>query len=315
MADICIVGAGAIAKEYAKVLSSLNKDYVVIGRGELSAGHFKRETGHPVVTGGIEKYLQEIPESQYPTHAIVAVDIPQLAEVTVALMKRNIPNILVEKPGFANVEDLSILKKNGEASVSKVLIAYNRRFFSSVIEAEKMIKEDGGVLSFHFEFTEWTKSVMALPRPQPILDNWFYANSSHVVDLAFYLGGFPVSLSSYTSGKLDWYKHAIFVGSGKTDRDALFSYCANWDAPGRWGVEIMTRAHRFYLKPMELLQIQNLNSIAITQVEIDDSLDKDFKPGFYLQTKSFIENDTARFCTLQEQIVHTEKWYSLIDGE
>ncbi len=313
MASIWIIGAGLIAKEYARILNSLGKDYVVIGRGDSSAEMFEKEIGHVVVRGGLEKYLETVSVEQKPSHVIIAVDVVQLAVTLGQLMLKNIPYILIEKPGFAEVKDLSELEPIMRLSESKVLIAYNRRFFASVIEAEKIIHEDGGLTSFHFEFTEWTKSVKAIPRDKKTLENWFYTNSSHVVDLAFYLGGFPKKLSSYTSGTLDWYKHAVFVGAGETEKDILFSYCANWNAPGRWAVELMTSKHRLYLKPMETLQIQNLNSVTVSPVEIDDRLDKEFKPGFYLQTKSFLENDFSRFCTLEEQISHVNHWYKLIN--
>ena len=104
------------------------------------------------------------------------------------------------------------------------------------------------------------------------------------------------------------------MGAGETENGTLFSYCANWNAPGRWAIEFMTRNHRLYLKPMESLQIQNLNSVAIDSLDIEDELDKMYKPGFYLQTKAFIDDDVCRFCTLDEQVDHIKKWYTLIDG-
>ena len=72
-------------------------------------------------------------------------------------------------------------------------------------------------------------------------------------------------------------------------KNALFSYHANWEAPGRWSVEILTPKHRLYFKPMETLQIQEIGSVAVNPVQIDDTLDKEFKPGLYLQVKSFLD--------------------------
>lgn len=313
MENIWIIGAGTIAKEYAKVLSALNKEYIVIGRGEESAEKFENETKHPVVRGGLASFLDSIPDQSLPSHVIVAVDVTQLADTTALLIKRNISYILVEKPGFAEIEELKNINSLLKESKSKVFLAYNRRFYASVMGAERIIHEDGGLLSFHFEFTEWEKSVLAVPRDQKVLDNWFYANSTHVVDLAFFLGGFPKKLSSYTSGNLDWHEHSVFVGAGETVNGTLFSYCANWNAPGRWAVELLTHTHRIYLKPMEILQIQNLNSVKVDIVDIEDSLDKNFKPGFYLQTQSFIENKFNRFCTLEEQLDHLVCYMKMVE--
>jgi hypothetical protein len=75
-----------------------------------------------------------------------------------------------------------------------------------------------------------------------------------------------------------------------TENGVLFSYVADWTAPGRWGVEVMTRRHRLILRPMEQLHIQKIGSIAVEQVEIDDAVDRDYKPGVYEQVRVFLEN-------------------------
>ena len=54
---IGLIGAGYMAVEYAKVLDALDVRYEVIGRGQESAEKFQRETGHPVIVGGLELAL------------------------------------------------------------------------------------------------------------------------------------------------------------------------------------------------------------------------------------------------------------------
>lgn len=72
-----------------------------------------------------------------------------------------------------------------------------------------------------------------------------------------------------------------------TDKDVLFSYIADWGAPGRWGVEICTRNRRFIWKPLEKLQVITLKSLKAEPVELDDDLDIKFKPGFTIKQKHF----------------------------
>ena len=296
---IWIIGAGSMAREYAKVLDALGRDYTVIGRGEKSAADFYASTGHEVIAGGLEHVLERA--SSLPGHAIVAVNVETLSAATETLMRAGVKNILVEKPGFCSPSELERLMEAKSETGSQVYVAYNRRFYASVKAAEKIIEEDGGLRSMHFEFTEWSRSVTAIERPESVCRNWFYANSTHVVDLAFFIGGNPAAMTSYASGELGWHSPAVFSGAGSTDRGVLFSYCADWNAPGRWAVELMTAHRRIYLKPMESLQIQQLNSVRVDQYEIDDSLDKAFKPGLYLQTEAFINGDTSRLCSLDEQ--------------
>lgn len=313
MEKIWIIGAGGIAQEYAKVLNALGYEYEVIGRGINSANSFEEKTGHSVITGGLKNFLKTT--SNIPTQAIVATPVSELSTNVIDLLNHGVRNILVEKPGFLYPDELNKVVALVKEKKANVYLAYNRRYYSSVLAAQKIIEEDGGIKSFAFEFTEWGHVIEKLNKPKESLENWFYANSSHVVDLAFFLGGKPIKLSTYTADELCWHKPAIFTGAGITDKGALFSYQANWKAPGRWGVELLTLKHRLYLRPMEQLQIQEIGSVAINPLEIDDKLDKEFKPGFYLETKNFLEGNYEKFCSIEEQLSHLCYYKKIIGVE
>jgi predicted dehydrogenase len=220
---------------------------------------------------------------------------------------------LVEKPGGMNLNEIEKLNTLANEKNANVLVAYNRRFYASTLKAIKIIEEDGGVSSFQFEFTEWAHVIEPLKTPIPIKNKWFLANSSHVVDLAFYLGGKPKEISCYKSGNLSWHNTSKFSGAGITNDEAVFSYHANWAAPGRWSLEILTNKHRLYFKPMETLQVQKLGTVNILPVDINDSLDKAFKPGLFLQTKSFLNNEFNNFCKINDQL-DAMKYYNQMSG-
>lgn len=226
---ILLVGSGPMAQEYAKVLMSLGVCFDVIGRGNDSANRFKENTGISVITGGLVDAYEKLPDK--PTHAIIATNVEYLAEHTLFLLSKGINNILVEKPAGLYLEEIEKVADFAKLKQAKVYVAYNRRFYSSVIETQKFIEKDGGVLSFHFEFTEWSHIVEKLNRPKEVLQQWLLANSTHVIDLAFYLGGEPKEICSFISGGTDWHPSAsIFSGAGTTVNGALFSYHANWEA-------------------------------------------------------------------------------------
>jgi len=310
---IWIIGAGGIAIEYAKVLKALDRDFIVIGRGETSARKFKEATGVEPVIGGLESYLQTSPKA--PINAINCVRAFELGKTNICLAKYGVKKILSEKPGFFPNE-IDEIAKTAKENKTIIYIAYNRRFFSSVIAAEKVIQEDGGLLSFNFEFTEWAHVIEATASiPEIEKNNLFITNSSHVVDLAFFIGGKPIEITCYQNGTVGWHTPANFAGSGITKDGILFSYNANWNSPGRWAVELLTSKHRIYLKPMEQLQLQDKGSVKIYPVEIDNHFDKDYKPGFYMETKAFLENDCKRLCSLEEQIFNYKNIYSKILGE
>lgn len=310
---IWIIGAGTIAQEYAKIVTALGYEYIAVGRGAEKAEIFRQTLHHDVIEGGLEKFIASQPE--IPECAIVATNLSSLSATCNALMDYGVRNILCEKPGFLFPEECVVVAKNAENTHSHLYLAYNRRFYASTLAAEKIIQEDGGLKSLNFEFTEWGHVIEKLDKPQADLKNWFYANSSHVVDLAFFIGGAPKEMTNYVSGEMSWHKPAAFAGAGITDKGALFSYQANWAAPGRWGVELLTAKHRLYLRPMEQLQIQELGKVAINPVEIDDHIDKEFKPGFFLETKSFLNGDSGRLCSIEEQLEHVNNIYTYIIGK
>lgn len=310
MKKLWLIGAGSIAKEYAKVLNALQQDYIVVGRGHSNALSFQEETGHSVIEGGLDAFLQSKPE--VADMAIIAVNVQYLAATTIALMQYGVKRIFCEKPGFNYPSELDEVVKVAERTKAEVYYAYNRRFFASVLKAEEIIKEDGGLTSMNFEFTEWGHVIEKTDNPEDVKRNWMTANSSHVIDLAFFIGGEPEEMSCYTAGELSWHKPSRFVGAGVTKKGVLFNYQANWEAPGRWAVELQTPLHRIYLKPMEQLQLQDKGSVKVYPVEIDDHLDKDFKPGFYLETKAFVDNIITKLCNIQEQKEHVLNVYSKI---
>ena len=308
-AKVVLIGAGLMAREYAKVLEALSISYEVIGRGGENCKLFSESYPKAIIhNGGIENNLTVL--SKF-THAIVATNVINLAANTSALIKAGVKNCLVEKPGFLNPKEAYAL--NEIMSDSSIYVAYNRRFLASVIKAQQVIKNDGGVLSFNFEFTEWSHVIDKLECPIEEKNFLFLANSTHVVDLAFYLGGFPAELKSYRSGQIDWHKTgAIYSGAGKTDTNALFSYNANWISAGRWVVEILTANNRLLFKPLEKLQIQQKGSVAVNFVEdVDYTLDETYKPGLYLQTKKFLEGEIDGLCSFREQMSMLEVYKNI----
>lgn len=301
---ILLVGAGPMAVQYAKVLQGMEKPFVVVGRSQQSADAFNTQVGVQPLTGGVENFF---PSVQPITHAIVSVSVEQLEYSSTYLLNKGVKHLLVEKPGAMTLEAIERIKVLAQSLGASIYIAYNRRFLSSVIKARELIEEDGGVTSFNFEITEWSDTIQKIPKAEGVKENWFFANTSHVTDLAFYLGGKPRQMATFTAGDLPWHSRAArFAGAGETTDGALFSYSGDWEAPGRWAVEILTRSRRFIFKPLEKLQVQRINTVAVEAVEVDTRLDVDYKPGLYLQVEHFLTLEKTGLCTLEEHLENSK---------
>lgn len=307
--SLWLIGAGPMSLDYAKVLQSMGQKFEVIGRGRDSAKNFQNVTGQSVLTEGIDKYVNSIGA---PGKAIVSVSIDQLAGAAIKLIMAGTKHILLEKPGAMSKQQLHQLQDVAVKYNANVVIGYNRRFYSSTMLAKQMIDEDGGATSCNFEFTEWSHTIQPMVLAAGIKDVWLLSNSSHVLDLAFHICGAPTEWKSFHHGSMDWHlSSARFCGAGITDKNILFSYIADWEAPGRWGVEIMTRRRRLIFRPMEQLHVMNLGSVNIEKIELNDDLDKKFKPGLYLQTQSFLAGDYSLFCSLDEQTNRFSDYYKI----
>ncbi|MDR2590981.1 MAG: hypothetical protein LBC71_08375 [Oscillospiraceae bacterium] len=308
-----LVGAGLMSAYYAKVLKAQKIAFTTIGRGELSAEEYTKTTGEDVFLGGINKAL----ECSIPETAIVSVSLSELANVTCVLLNKGVKRILLEKPGGVNREELHIIDKVANHAEADVRIAYNRRFYSSTLTAERLIKEDGGVTSFNFEFTEWLHLFKENEKFDGV--DILICNSSHVMDMAFFLGGLPEIMNCFAKSigiKFDDDSTRIYSGAGISKIGALFSYQANWNAPGRWSVEILTRKRRFIFRPLEQLHIQKIGSVAIEKYHIDDTIDIEFKPGLYREVDAFFSGDgLERLPTVNEQLANYEYYHKIQQGE
>lgn len=309
---IYLIGTGQMAVEYAKVLVAQNHPFTVIGRGETSASKFEQTTGIKPITGGINNYLanNSFPENAY---VIVATGTQDLMQTMLTVLKAGANRVLVEKPAAISIEELLTNEKNLEPYADRVFVAYNRRFYASVIEAQKLIEEDGGLQSMHFEFTEWAHKIEPLDKAPGVKENWFFANSTHVVDLAFYLAGKPVDWKAYSKqGKLTWHVKSNFAGAGITEKGVLFSYLSNWESAGRWGIELLTEKRRIYLKPLEGIAIQIKGSVLIENHTFDDEIDKNYKPGLFKQTVAFLSNNLTQVESVVYHIINSKEIYKKI---
>lgn len=298
--SLWLVGAGAMAQDYARVLHGLGLPFDVIGRGAVSADKFEKATGKSVRIGGLTHALNA---GKTPEKAIVAVGVEQLAPTTAELIRAGVKRIMVEKPAGLDLAEIESLNRIAEENEASVLLAYNRRFYGSVQQARQCIVEDGGVLSAQFEFTEWSHVIAPLVKGAGVKERWLLGNSTHVIDLAFHLIGRPVDWKFWYTGSIDWHPTAArFAGAGITERNVMFSYLSDWQAPGRWGVELLTAKRRLILRPMEQLQVTPLGTVKIELMDPLDNLDQNYKHGLFRQTQAFLGGDDNLFCTLPEHV-------------
>lgn len=302
-----IVGAGAMAESYVAVLRHLGEPFEVLGRSDAGAARAEGQLGLSVLRGGVEALPAEAGE-RYST-AIVAVNIEELAGVSRQLARKGFRKLLIEKPAGLDVAEIRTLGRDLAGMGVEAYVAYNRRFYASTEAVRQAIAEDGGVSSFHMEFTEIKSRILTVPRPAAVLANFTLGNSSHVVDLAFHLGGRPAEAQGDVSGGLPWHPSAsVFVGHGRTTGGALFTWHADWGSAGRWFLDVRTPRRRLLMAPLESVLVQQKGSFSLDPMPLDDAEDRAFKPGLLRQVSAFLSSDPGEtpLPTLGEHVALVE---------
>lgn len=304
---VLLIGSGQMSVEYSKILNSLKIDYLIFSRTKDSLKKFQKNKYTSTYSGKLNQLLND--QGKYFTHAIIVTTIESLKNLTIKVINADINNILIEKPGSLNLNELIEIKKKSKNK--KIFIGYNRRFLSSIIKLKNiLIKEK--VESAFFSFNEQSKIIEKLSHSKLVKNNWVLANSSHVIDLIFYLIGLPKNLSSFTKGYLNWHKlSSKFYGNGLSRKSIIFSYASDWNSPGKWTIELMTSDKKFILSPLEKIQYMDWKSFNLKEVKINSTLDKLFKPGLYLQTQNFLNGTHTDLCSIDYQVNQTKIIYKI----
>lgn len=255
--SVLIVGAGWMASQYAMALSHMNiKDVSIISKTKEKAIKICNEFGFQHLEEEIEKI---IPNLKKVDLVILATPIHLLLPLAELFLKFGQTNILIEKPASLYPKDLLAFSK--KITTQKVRVGYNRLLYPNFHLLKNLIEKEGGISSCHFTFTEWLNAINFKNNLPDAYVRFGISNSLHLISMAVELIGFPKEISAYQSGKLDWHPSgSIFVGSGITEKDIPFSYHADWESSGRWGIEVMTKENAYRLIPLEELYVCKKNT-------------------------------------------------------
>jgi len=311
--SVLLVGIGPMARHHAKVLAGLGISFCALSPSGQNAEQFAGEFGVEVLTGPVLAQTDAVMDRF--SHAIIVTPVTALADATRDLVTHGVPNILVEKPGAITPGELQTLHDDCDGKAD-IYIAYNRRFYASVLAAEKYIAEDGGVISALFEFSEFSAAIAKIGHDPRVLESWYYANSTHVTDMAFSLIGSPVKLDAFVDGELDWHPTAArFAGHGKSDKGVMFNYFAEWDSAPRWQVILYTGSRALIFQPLEALRYRTRDGFEEFEVELPDDLDSRYKAGLYRQARAFLYGeDRGRLMTLRDNLDHLAFHRIIADG-
>lgn len=249
---VIIIGAGWMAEQYCKALQTMGiRSVTVVSRKEDSARQCCEKYGYQPRYGG---YKDVLPTLNGADLIIIATPVHELRPAADYAVGLGYKNILVEKPASLYSRELFDWAEKTDDRIARIRIAYNRLVYPNFLMLKELVQSEGGITSCRYTFTELVHTINFNNNQPDVYQRWGIANSLHVISMAHDLIGIPKELNAIQSGHLDWHSAGDrFVGSGITELGIPFSYHADWDSAGRWGIEIMTRQNAYRLIPLEQL--------------------------------------------------------------
>ncbi len=264
---VVIIGAGWMADQYCQALQAMGiRSVTVVSRKEESAKQCCQKYGYQPRHGG---YRDILPKLAGADLAIIATPIHELRPAAELAASLGYKNILVEKPGALYSDALRDWALSVDKQDVRIRLAFNRHTYPSFWKLKELSHSEGGMTSCRYTFTEWVHTINLNNNHEDVYQRWGIANSLHVIAMAHALIGMPKSITTYRSGGLSWHPTGErFTGAGVTEHGVLFSYHADWNSAGRWGIEIMTPQSAYRLIPLEKLFHCAKGSINWERVEI-----------------------------------------------
>ncbi len=301
---VLIIGAGWMAQQYCNALYEMKiKDVIVISRKEESSRKCCEKYGYRPFFGGYEKVLPKLNGFDL---VIIATPIHKLQAAATFAINCGNKNILIEKPGALYSSVLEKWASKIEDIDVRIRIAYNRYLYPSLWKLKELIEMEGSVSSCFYSFTEWIHTINFTNNPPEVYQRWGIANSLHVISMAHNIIGLPRQLCSYRSGSFLWHPSGSkFVGAGVTEKGILFSYHADWNSAGRWGIEVLTPKNSYRLMPLEKLYRCKKGSVKWEEVKLTSAYPQ-IKTGVAEEIAIMLHRDLERnvpLVTLKEAAV------------
>lgn len=278
---IGIIGAGYIAQEHLKVIKKIN-NFSVMGITSRTSSKAETLASKFDINNVYEDYQSMIDECSLDG-IMILVSAEKIFKITKELIPYKIP-LFIEKPAGLNPEETKILLSLSNEYQTINLVGYNRRFYSIFHKGLDLIAQMGGLIGIAAEGHERFWKIPKEDFSEKELENWFYANSTHTIDLLRLFGGEVDQINTFKNSLIE--KNGDqFVASFRFNSGTIGTYTSHWYSPGGWSVKLYCKEATLEFKPLEsgLWIDKDFEQHQI----LPDEVDLKYKPGFYNQMLAF----------------------------
>ena len=282
---VAILGAGRIAEKHLDTLAALDNVQIVgiCNRGNSDLAPFAQKYNIQHTFSDWQKMLDEV----QPDAAFVLVSHFQTVTVAAECLRRRIPSLIEKPAGFTSAETTHLADLAEENNCLN-MVAVNRRYFSVVNNALHAVQLHGPVMGVSIEAPERIQHVRENSRHgKELIDHWLIANTIHAIDLFRHVGGDIAEVHAihhaWREPHADSFSATLCYESG-----ALGTFMAHWQSPSMgWRLTMYGDGVLAVLNPFEKGELRYMEGGA--QPIPVAAVDTLFKPGFYEQSRAFID--------------------------
>jgi predicted dehydrogenase len=294
---IAIVGAGYMATEHAKAFAVL-PDVEIVG----VCGRNPARAQALAEAYGVQAYetIDSLFEATRADAVVVTVNELSMGDVCRQAFKHPWAALLEKPVGLDLAEASQILSESRDAK-GPAWVALNRRSHGSTLASLQELAQEQGPRLVSVLDQQDMNAARSIRQPEPVVLNWMYANSIHLVDyFAIFCRGSLVGVD--VTLPWDAAKPGAVCATLRYDSGDAGVYQAVWDGPGPWAVSVTNASVRLEMRPLESLTVQRRGERRAVPVELG-SADTDFKPGLRVQAQELIralEGQTPNLATLDD---------------
>jgi predicted dehydrogenase len=277
-----LIGYGQIAKEHIKVFRSLNAEVVAsCNRSEKG----KKMAFEEMSILRTYSSIPEMIEREKLDGIICCVSFWNNYSVAKELIPYGIP-ILLEKPPGTSLDEVIELRKMVAKYSTPLIVGMNRRHYSILTKA---IDDAGGlnsIVSVEVVWSEEPQKYINRGLSYHQVSRLIFSNSLHGLDLITFLAGGiidPIIIAHCNLSPFSWEMSM----QGTSDRGVITSFNSSWIHPAKWSLALNTPIKKYFFSPLETCVISNENKQ--TKALYQDTIDNQYKPGFYDQGVHFLD--------------------------
>jgi predicted dehydrogenase len=275
---IAFIGTGYMANEYAKVLTEeFKKETQLVGAINRSSKNIIKFIKRYKIQRHFTS-LKQMMELSKPDIVIVCVNELSTYK-TLKILSNYKCKSLVEKPIGINFDESKKILKLKKNKNFTPIICLNRRHYSSILNAQKIISKDKSVRIIKIFDQENALIAKKSGKPTKVVKNWMYANSIHMIDLAYLFARGEIKKIKRLN-KTNILKEGIVSTIIYFDSGDIVYYNCIWNRPAPWSVQISTKDYFVQLKPIEKLSYLFKNKKNWISIK-NSNFDNKYKPGIY----------------------------------